>query len=391
MQYRHTSLHPAPLSILGFGCMRFPRRRGVIEEETAFRLLSEAAKAGVNYLDTAYVYPGSEEILGKFFTAYQNRDQFLLATKLPHYLIKKPSDLDTYFEEQLRRLQTDHIDYYLMHMLPDTGTWERLKQFGVEQWITAQKAAGRIGQIGFSYHGNSAMFCSLADAYSWDFCQIQYNYMDETSQAGRTGLQYAASKGLPVIIMEPLRGGRLTAGLPERAASLLQKAGTTPGSFALRWLWNQPEVTVVLSGMNSLSVLEENIRTACQAGPGCFTEQEETLLAHVRKELNTHIKVGCTGCGYCMPCPKGVDIPGTFRCYNEIFTDGWFTGLKEYFMCTALRSVSTRASLCVQCGRCKSHCPQSIDIPAELASAAKRLENPLYRAASWAVRKTKRF
>ncbi len=391
MLYRYTETHPNPLSILGFGCMRFPRRRGAIDEETTCSLLQTAMDAGVNYFDTAYIYPGSEEILGKFLEKAGCRDRVYIATKLPHFLIKSTQDLDKYFKEQLRRLRTDHIDYYLMHMLPDPATWKRLKEMGIEEWIARKKASGQIRQLGFSYHGNSTVFCQLVDSYSWDFCQIQYNYMDENSQAGRTGLKYAAQKGMPVIIMEPLRGGRLANGLPMEAKKLLQKADISPAAFSFRWLWDQPEVTVVLSGMNFRGAVAENTAAASIAGPGCFTEKERQLLSAVRQAINQKTKVGCTGCGYCMPCPKGVDIPGTFRCYNEIYTGSRFTALREYFMCTTLRPNTAHASQCVKCGRCKQHCPQSIDIPTQLQCAARELENPIFRALAWAVKKTKRF
>lgn len=391
MLYRHTETHPAPLSILGFGCMRFPRRRGAIDEQATFALLQAAMDAGVNYFDTAYIYPGSEEVLGKFLDKSGCRSRIHIATKLPHYLIKSSQDLDKYFQEQLRRLRTGYIDYYLMHMLPDPATWARLKKFGIEDWIAQKKASGKIRQLGFSYHGNATVFCRLVDAYAWDFCQIQYNYMDENSQAGRTGLAYAHSKDLPVIIMEPLRGGRLANGLPEEAKKRLKKAGISPAVFSFRWLWNQPEVTVVLSGMNFMGAVTENLAAADTACPGCFTAEEEQLLSAVRQELNAKIKVGCTGCGYCMPCPKGVDIPGTFRCYNEMFTGSKMTAFREYFMCTAMRPHTAGASQCVQCGRCKAHCPQSIDIPAELRKAAHTLENPAYRSLAWIMKKAKRF
>lgn len=391
MQYRATATHPQPLSALGFGCMRFPRKRGVIDEAATFQLLDRAVEAGVNYFDTAYIYPGSEETLGKFLDSRGCRKQVHIATKLPHYLIKTSADLDKYFDQQLRRLRTDYVDYYLMHMLPGPETWQRLQGLGVEEWLAEKKRTGQIRQVGFSYHGNSDIFCRLLDVYPWDFCQIQYNYFDEHSQAGRRGLEYAAGKDLPVIIMEPLRGGRLAAGLPERAKRLLDKAGISPAVLSFRWLWDQAAVTVILSGMNSMEVLNEDLAAADQAQPGCFSSAEEELLADVIGELNAKIKVGCTGCGYCMPCPKGVDIPGAFHRYNQYYTSGAFVALKEYFMCTALRKETTRASQCVRCGRCKSHCPQGIDIPAELARATKKLEPAVYRVAAWGAKKLRRF
>lgn len=391
MQYRATASHPEPLSILGFGCMRFPRRLGAIDEAATFRLLRRAVEGGVNYFDTAYIYPGSEEALGKFLEQAGCRDRVNIATKLPHYLIRDSADLDRYFQEQLRRLRTDHVDYYLMHMLPGPDTWDRLKGYGIEAWIEEKKRAGQIGHLGFSYHGDSETFCRLVDAYDWEFCQIQYNYFDEHSQAGRRGLQYAAQRGLPVVIMEPLRGGRLASGLPERAKKRLAQAGTSPAVFSFRWLWDQEDVTVVLSGMNAMDVLEEDLQAADAARPGCFSEAERAMLDDVIVALNEKVKVGCTGCRYCMPCPKGVDIPGAFHRYNQYYTSGAFVALKEYFMCTALRPDPTRASQCVKCGRCKAHCPQGIDIPLELERAAKKLEPAVYRAAAWGARKWKRF
>ena len=233
-----------------------------------------------------------------------------------------------------------------MHMLNDVQTWERLKAMGIEQWIAEKKASGAIRQIGFSYHGNSEVFCRLIDAYDWDFCQIQYNYLDEHSQAGRRGLRHANAKGIPVIIMEPLRGGKLVNGLPEEAKKRMADASRklTPAQWGFRWLWNQPEVTVVLSGMNTQAMVLENVQSASEARVGEFGEGEQALLAEVVKAINGKMKVGCTGCGYCMPCPKGVDIPGTFAAYNRYHSESKFGGFREYLMCTTLRKNSAAAS-----------------------------------------------
>ena len=230
--------------------MRFTQSGGKIDLEKTEKEIIAAYEAGVNYYDTAYVYGGSEDALGKILEKNGIRDKVNIATKLPHYLIKKADSMEKYFAEQLRRLRTDHVDYYLMHMLTDVKTWDRLKELGIIEWLEEKKKSGAIRQIGFSYHGNSDMFCELVDAYDWDFCQIQYNYMDEHSQAGRKGLQYAASKKLPVIIMEPLRGGKLVGLLPEEAKKLMEEypVKRSPAEWAFRWLWNQPEVTCVLSG-----------------------------------------------------------------------------------------------------------------------------------------------
>ena len=332
-----------------------------------------AIDGGVNYFDTAYIYPGSEALLGEVLEKNHAREKVYIATKLPHYLIKSRKDLDRLFSEELRRLRTDHVDYYLMHMLTDVDTWNRLRELGVDQWLEEKKAGGAIRQVGFSYHGNSDMFCKLVDAYDWDFCQIQYNYMDEHSQAGRKGLNHAHAKGLPVIIMEPLRGGKLVSMLPEQAKKIFADYPVqyTPAQWAFRWLWNQPEVTVVLSGMNTDEMVLDNIQTASEAQVGELGEAEEAMLQSVVKAINAKMKVGCTGCGYCSGCPKGVDIPGTFAAYNRLYSEGKFWGLKEYFMCTALRKTNTGASNCIGCGKCEKHCPQNLPIRKHLQDARK--------------------
>ncbi len=387
MQYR-SDKKGNRLSVLGYGCMRFTTHGGKIDIDKACSELKAAIDAGVNYFDTAYVYPGSEVALGEILTRLNCREQIYIATKLPHYLIKSLDSIEKHFNEQLRRLRTDYIDYYLMHMLTDTDTWEKLKCMGIEQWIEDKMASGKIRNIGFSYHGNSDMFCKLIDAYDWDFCQIQYNYIDEHSQAGRKGLNYAASKNIPVIIMEPLRGGRLANMLPKSALEVMNAAKNkhTPAEWAFKWLWNQPEVTVILSGMNSLEMVNENVKTACETLPGSLTPEEEEMYDKIRDAINKSMLVGCTGCGYCMPCPYGVDIPGTFRCYNETSVGDKKKARNEYLQCTAFRKTPSSASLCKKCGKCEKHCPQSINIREELERAAKTLETPIYKIAKTAIR-----
>ncbi len=371
------------LSLLGYGCMRFSSKNGKIDLEKAEQEIMAAFRAGVNYYDTAYIYPGSEVVLGEILARNQIRDQVYIATKLPHYLIKNRESMEKYFAEQLKRLRTDHVDYYLMHMLTDVKTWDRLKDLGIEEWLKEKQESGAIRQVGFSYHGSSDMFIQLTDAYDWDFCQIQYNYLDENSQAGKKGLHYAASKGIPVVIMEPLRGGKLVNLLPPKAKKLFESypVKRSPAEWAFRWLWNQPEVTCVLSGMNSLEMVQENVRIAAETEAGAFTEEDHELIAKVVAEINATTKVGCTGCRYCMPCPKGVDIPGTFAAYNRIESDGKMEAFREYFMCTGLRKDSAAASNCVECGKCEQHCPQHIEIRKELKNARKALEGPLYKIA----------
>ena len=382
MQYRNDK-YGNPISILGYGCMRFSQTAGRIDIAKAEKEIMEAYHAGVNYYDTAYIYPGSEAALGEILERNGIRDDVKIATKLPHYLLKKAEDMEKYFTEQLRRLRTDHVDYYLMHMLTDIKTWQRLNDMGILDWLETKKASGAIRQIGFSYHGNSDMFCSLLDAYDWDFCQIQYNYLDEHSQAGVAGLHYAADKGIPVVIMEPLRGGRLVNGLPHKAKELFDnyEIKRSPAEWAFRWLWNQPAVTCVLSGMNSIEMVQENAATASDAEAGAFTDKEKNLFDEVVKTINDNMKVGCTGCRYCMPCPKNVDIPGTFAAYNRLGYDGKLAALKDYFMCTGVRKDYTGPANCIECGKCEQHCPQHIEIRKELKKAKKALETPVYKAA----------
>ena len=380
MQTR-TDKHGNPISILGYGCMRFSQKAGRIDLEKTEAEILEAIRGGINYFDTAYIYPGSEAALGEILARNHLRDKVNIATKLPHYLIRSREGLEKTFAEQLSRLRTDHVDYYLMHMLTDLPVWEKLRKLGIEDWLREKKASGAIRQVGFSYHGGSDMFMKLVDAYDWDFCQIQYNYLDENAQAGRTGLDYAASEGLAVIIMEPLRGGRLVNGLPAEAKRLFESfpVKRSPAAWGLRWLWDQEAVTCVLSGMNSLEMVRENIENAADARPGEFGDAERELFARVINAINASLKVGCTGCRYCMPCPHGVDIPGVFAAWNRRAADGWYQGLKDYFMCTALRRDSTAASMCVGCGACERHCPQHIPIRDKLKEARRQMEGPVYR------------
>ena len=374
MQYRNDK-YGEPISILGYGCMRFTKEGGHFDEEKAERELMEAIEKGVNYFDTAYIYPGSEVLLGRIFERNHCRKKVSLATKLPQYLIKSEAALDRYFNEQLSRLRTDYIDYYLMHMLTDIAAWEKLMRLGIREWVEKKKANGQIRNIGFSFHGNTDMFLKILDAYDWDFCQIQYNYMDEHTQAGRRGLKAAAERGIPVIIMEPLRGGKLVELLPETARKKISAdpRHRTPAELAFRWLWDQPEVTCVLSGMNSLEMVQENVKVASEAQVGEFTEEDFSLIASVQEEIHKTMKVGCTGCGYCMPCPKGIDIPAAFRCYNRMYTEQKGSGRHEYLQVTAFQKEMNLPEVCVKCGKCESHCPQHIEIRRELKKAEKAL------------------
>lgn len=381
------------ISVLGYGCMRFTQKMGRIDLEKTEKEIMLAIEGGVNYFDTAYVYPGSEAALGTVLEKNNVRKKVFIATKLPHYLIRSRESLDKLFSEELKRLRTDYVDFYLMHMLSDIETWNRLKGLGIEEWIAEKKKNGQIRQIGFSYHGNADMFCRLVDAYDWDFAQIQYNYMDEHSQAGRKGLNHAHAKGLPVIIMEPLRGGKLVNRLPDEAKRVFSeyKMKHTPAQWAFKWLFNQPEVTCVLSGMNSEEMVRDNVETASTTSIGELGAEEENMLKRVADAINAKMKVGCTGCGYCMPCPKNVDIPGSFAAYNRRFGEGKAAAFFDYMMCTALRKDSTAASNCVGCGKCEKHCPQRIEIRRELKNAQKELEGPAYRLVRKIVKMLRAF
>ena len=388
MEYR-LNKHGDPISILGYGCMRFTGRGSSIDVDKAESEIMEAYRSGVNYYDTAYIYPGSEATLGEILHRNGIREKVQIATKLPQYLVNAPGALDKYFNEELRRLQTDYVDYYLMHHLTAKSQWDKLVRLGVEDWIAKKKADGSIRHIGFSYHGNTEDFIAILDAYDWDFCQIQYNYVDEHSQAGRAGLMHAAEKHIPVVIMEPLRGGKLVNLLPAKAKEAIAAydKGFTPAELGLRWLWNQPEVTCVLSGMNSIEMVRENCRIASDAHAGSFTDDDFALIEAVKTAISETELVGCTGCRYCMPCPKGVDIPALFRCYNMTTLESKSAARFEYAQTVGLKADKGFATQCVNCGKCESHCPQSIPIRQKIKEADRVLRPFPYKVGIQIARK----
>ena len=374
MQYRDAK-NGEKLSVLGYGCMRFSRKGTSVDIDKTEKEILEAYNSGVNYYDTAYIYPGSEAALGEILERNGIRDKVYIATKLPQFMVSSRKAIDKLFAEELSRLRTDHVDFYLMHHLSDIAQWERLKDMGILDWIEEKKADGSIRNIGFSYHGNSDMFVSILSDYDWDFCQIQYNYLDENTQAGVIGLKAAAKKGIPVVIMEPLRGGKLVNMLPEKARKAVAEnpRGWTAAQWGLRWLYNQSEVTVVLSGMNSLEMVRENVKTASEAPAGHFTEEDYALIDTLRNEFRAHEKVGCTGCRYCMPCPRGVDIPGIFRAWNMMYSESRFDGWRYYFQAVALTQEPSHAGMCIECGKCEKHCPQEIPIRQKLKEADRAI------------------
>ncbi|MBP3261251.1 aldo/keto reductase [Pseudobutyrivibrio sp.] len=377
MEYR-SNKNGEQISILGYGCMRFTTKAGSIDIDKAEQEIMTAYNSGVNYYDTAYVYPGSEAALGEILERNSIREKVNIATKLPQYLVSSAAALDKYFNEELKRLRTDYIDYYLMHHMTAMNQWDKLEKLGVKEWIAQKKASGQIRNIGFSYHGNTEDFIGILDAYDWDFCQIQYNYMDEHSQAGLKGLKHAASKGIPVVIMEPLRGGKLVNLLPDKAKEKIAQyeKGYTPAELGLRWLWNQLEVTCVLSGMNSVEMVQENCRIAADAKADSFTREDFELVDQVKSIISESELVGCTGCRYCMPCPKGVDIPALFRCYNMTALESKSAARFEYAQTVGLKDEPAFATQCIECGKCEQHCPQSIPIR-EMIKKADKAVRPL--------------
>lgn len=383
MLYRTMPGNGDRLSVLGFGCMRLPMKEGHIDEERATRQLRHAIDSGVNYVDTAWTYHGgqSEVFLGRSLSGGY-REKVRIATKLPAFLVESRSDMDRFLDRQLERLKTSFIDYYLLHSL-NGALWDNLERLGVLDFIDRAKRDGRISNAGFSFHGALVDFKRMVEAYPWQFCQIQYNFLDEEYQAGTEGLKFASSRGLGVIVMEPLRGGNL--GQPEApgpVAEIWDRAPVrrTPAEWALRWVWNHPEVTVLLSGMNEESHIEENLSIAGQALPGSLSGEELSLVGEAALKYRQLMKIGCTSCGYCMPCPSGVAIPSCFEIYNKLHL---FGNTREALMLYAMRhggvlrkGATNFASQCVECGLCLEKCPQGLPIPALLKQVAAELEIP---------------
>jgi uncharacterized protein len=377
MQYRAFGKGKKEVSVLGFGCMRLPVIDGdskKIDKPKATEMLRYAYDHGVNYYDTAYPYHGgeSERFVGEFLKNEGIREDIYLATKLPSWLIKSAEDFDRLFDEQLAKLQTDYVDYYLVHALNEDN-WHKVTTNGVFEWAEKQIADGRIRELGFSFHDEYPVFEKITDAYDWSFTQIQYNYMDIERQAGLKGLKYAADKGLSVIIMEPLMGGRLATPPTnvQYAFNQIDK-NRTPVSWALHWLWDQAEVTTILSGMSTMEHVIENVELACEAEIGSFTQEEHDLMVRVRDEFNKRALIPCTNCQYCLPCTVDLQIPEIFGVFNHAVmydaleeTRGWYSSWDAEKM----------ASACIDCDACEPKCPQNIPISDWMVKVAAVMEN----------------
>ncbi|MEQ6358413.1 aldo/keto reductase [Thermoanaerobacter thermohydrosulfuricus] len=375
MQYRQFGKLNIAVSALGFGLMRLPvidNDNSKIDEAEAIKMIRYAIDNGVNYIDTAWPYHGgnSEIVAGKALKDGY-REKTFLATKLPTWLINEKEDMDKYLNEQLKKLQTDHIDFYLLHAL-DKSKWENMKKVDALSWAEKKKQEGKIRYIGFSFHDEYPVFQEIVDYYDkWDFCQIQYNYMDIDVQAGENGLKHAASKGLGVVIMEPIRGGRL-ANPPKAVQDIWDtaKVKRTPAEWALQWLWNQPEVSVVLSGMSTFEQLKENIESAKRSGINTLTKEELEIVSKVRNKYKELSPIACTGCNYCMPCPNGVNIPRNFELYNEAHMYNIYEANRKAYKDLG----DAKASSCIECGTCESVCPQHLTIIDYLKEVADYFE-----------------
>ena len=380
MLYRKVKKTGEELSVLGFGCMRVPQKRGRIDEKRATRQIRSAIDRGVNYLDTAMLYHlgANEPFLGRALRDGY-RERINLATKLPPGAVKTRPDMDRLLDAQLDMLRTDRIDYYLLHGI-DRESWNKIRELGALEFLDKAKEDGRIRYAGFSFHGDIDSFKEIVDAYDWEVCLIQYNYLDEHNQAGTEGLKYAAGKGLGVIIMEPLRGGNLTGRIPPAVQAIWDEADVkrSPAEWALRWIWNHPEVTVVLSGMNREDHIEENLRMADEAHPESLSDKELEIVNRAAETYRGLMKAGCTGCRYCMPCPAGVDIPTCFDIYNgaHIFGDRQVARVLYLLRLGGVgdSGKAAYASMCEHCGTCEEVCPQHLPVQALLEDVAKDFE-----------------
>jgi predicted aldo/keto reductase-like oxidoreductase len=380
MLYRKMPKSGENLSILGYGCMRLPTKTGRIDKDKAIGQIRSAIDRGVNYLDTAYPYHfgASESFLGEYVLNDGYREKVNIATKLPPFLVHKKEDMDKILNKQLEKLRIEAIDYYLLHGI-DGNSWKKLLELGVIEFMDRIKSEEIVRNMGFSFHGSREDFYKIVDGYEWDFCQVQFNLLDENFQAGIDGINYAASRNIGVIVMEPLRGGQLVGKIPVEVESIWKGAPVkrTPAEWALRWIWNNPGVQVVLSGMNVDGHIEENIRVASDSEPNSLSEDELKTVEKVKQKYHELLEIGCTSCRYCLPCPAGIDIPYAFHSYNDYHMFGKLKKKVMYAVVVAFNSkIPTWTSTCTDCGRCEKACPQNIEIRRQFKKVKKDLEGP---------------
>ena len=365
-------------SALGFGCMRLPvtdnQPSGAnIDEVLSVEMIRHAIDKGVNYIDTAYPYhQGKSEIVTGKALRDGYRERVKLATKLPVWLVNEPADFDRLLGEQLDKLSTDHIDFYLLHALTKKRWTDSVLKHDLLKKAQAAIKDGRIHYLGFSFHDSYEVFEEILKSYDWTFCQIQYNYMDINNQAGTSGLKLAADRGIGVVVMEPLMGGNL-ANPPAAVRAAMGKVADhySPADLALKWIWNQPEVSLVLSGMSTMEQVVENLRSADESAADSFKKAEHDAISALRKSFSSRIAVPCTNCKYCMPCPNGVDIPANFEFFNHAYLFDDFAGAK--FRYSAYLNQSERSDNCISCGECEDKCPQQIQISSWMPKVTEML------------------
>ncbi|MBN2878317.1 MAG: aldo/keto reductase [Clostridia bacterium] len=393
MQYRKMPKSEDKLSVLGYGCMRLPTKGSSIDAEEAKRQVLHAIEGGVNYLDTAWPYHrgASESFLGEHILNDKAvREKVYVATKLPCFTISKSEKFDEIFNKQLSKLNIDYVDYYLLHSLSGS-TWQKMVDLGIKEWMDKIKKEGKVRHMGFSFHGKQEDFFKIVDGYDFDFCQVQFNILDENYQAGIKGIEYAADKGLGIIVMEPLRGGSLTDKIPEEIQKIYDTAEIKrkPADWALRWIYNHPQVTLLLSGMNKMEHIDENIKVASESMPGAMNEKENKIIADVRNKYLELLTIGCTGCGYCMPCPVGIDIPGVLKELNNYHMFSKAGAKLKYIAYNGIMTADGNAhyaSSCIECGKCEKKCPQNLEIRNAMKQIGKEMESPLLKLMGAAAR-----